>query len=509
MPRGATNGGATTRNGVDSAVWSACDVLRRSNCAGALQYVPELTWLLFLRVLDAREAIEAEEREAFGERFTPALEAPYRWRDWAAPNGPKRRNLETGTLGALKGFVDRELLPHLRGLRDRPNAGARQKVIAEVVRGTERTRIDADKNLGDVLDRLDALDVAGDDYADLFPLSQVYEGLLLKMGEKGNDGGQFFTPRDLVRAVVKAVDPSPRETIYDPCCGTAGFLIEAFKHMGGRLGADATGADVTAMGSSRLYGREKENLIFPIALANLALHGIDAPNLWHGNSLAGREEYGGLWHDAPPLFDVVLTNPPFGGQENADVQIGFAYRTSATQILFLQHVIDCLTARGRCGMVVDEGVMFRTTENAFVQTKRKLLDACDLWAVVSLPAGTFTATGAGVKTNLLFFTKGERTERTWYYDLADVKVTKKKPLTLAAFDEFFRLLPGREDSERSWTVERAEIDKRNYDLKAANPKRKHVADERSPLEIIDEIEARGRDVEKAITALRALLQADA
>ncbi len=367
MPRGKANGGATTRNGVDTAVWSACDVLRRSNCAGALQYVPELTWLLFLRVLDAREAIEADEREAFGESFTPSLEPPYRWRDWAAPGGPKRKALAEGTLGAVKGFVDRELLPYLRGLRDRPNATARQKVIAEAVRGTERTRVDTDRNLLDVIDRLDALDLAGDDYADLFPLSQVYEGLLLKMGEKGNDGGQFFTPRDVIRAVVKAVNPGPRDTIYDPCCGTGGFLIEAFKHMGARLGAEATGADVTAMGSSRLYGREKEHLIFPIALANLALHGIDAPNLWHGNTLAGREEYGGLWHDAPPLFDIVLTNPPFGGQENADVQTGFAYRTSATQILFLQHVIDSLTAKGRCGMVVDEGVMFRTNENAFVK----------------------------------------------------------------------------------------------------------------------------------------------
>jgi type I restriction enzyme M protein len=168
-------GSGSTRTDLDGAVWSACDVLRRSNCAGALQYVPELTWLLFLRVLDAREAIEAEERAAFGERFTPSLEAPYRWRDWAAPDGPKRRELAEGTLGAVKGFVDRELLPHLRGLRDRPNATARQKVIAEVVRGTERTRVDTDRNILDVIDRLDALDVAGDDYADLFPLSQVYE----------------------------------------------------------------------------------------------------------------------------------------------------------------------------------------------------------------------------------------------------------------------------------------------------------------------------------------------
>ena len=157
-------------------------------------------------------------------------------------------------------------------------------------------------------------------------------------------------------------------------------------------------------------------------------------------------------------------------------------------------------------MVVDEGVMFRTNENAFVQTKRKLLDACDLWAVVSLPSGTFTATGAGVKTNLLFFTKGRRTERTWYYDLSDVKVTKKKPLTLAAFDDFFRLLPGRENSERSWTVERAEIEKRTYDLKAVNPNWRHVEDQRTPLEVIDEIERHGMEVDRAIQALRELLE---
>lgn len=258
---------AATRADLDAAVWGACDVLRRSNVAGALQYVPELTWLLFLRVLDARETREAEEAEAFGVPFTPSLAAPYRWRDWAAPRGEKRRALATGTLGAFRAFVDGELLPHLRRLRDQPNATPRQRVIAEIVAGTERTRVDTDRNLQDVLDRVDALDIAGENYDDLFPLSQVYEGLLLKMGEKGNDGGQFFTPRDVIRAIVRVTDPAPRETVYDPCCGTGGFLIEAFKHMGGRLGADASAADVTAMGAGRLYGREKENLIFPIALA--------------------------------------------------------------------------------------------------------------------------------------------------------------------------------------------------------------------------------------------------
>ena len=507
MPRDDPNPSTTTRANLDSAVWGACDVLRRSNVASALQYVPELTWLLFLRVLDAREAREAEEAEAFGVPFTPSLPAPYRWRDWAAPGGEKRRALATGALGAFKGFVDRELLPYLRRLRDQPNATPRQRVIAEIVASTERTRVDTDRNLQDVLDRVDALDVAGEDYDDLFPLSQVYEGLLLKMGEKGNDGGQFFTPRDVIRAVVRAIDPAPRETVYDPCCGTGGFLIEAFKRMRERLGDAASAADVTAMGADRLYGREKENLILPIALANMALHGIEAPNLWHGNTLSYQTQYDGLWTQAPALFDVVLTNPPFCGQENADVQTRFAYRTSATQILFLQHVIDSLAHGGRCGMVVDEGVMFRTNENAFVQTKRMLLDRCDLWCIVSLPAGAFTATGAGVKTNLLFFTSGRRTERIWYYDLSGTKVTKKRPLTLASFEDFFDKLPGREDSGLSWTVERARIEAAGYDLKAVNPNRRHAVDERTPLEIVGEIEARGAEVAAAMERLRALLQA--
>jgi type I restriction enzyme M protein len=494
-----------TRSDLDSAVWGACDILRRSNAAGALQYVPELTWLLFLRVLDAREEREATEAEAFDEPFAPSLNSPFRWRDWGAPDGTKRLQLQTGALGALKGFVDGDLLPHLRGLKDRPGATARQKVISEIISGTERTRVDTDRNLADVLDRIHALDIAGEDYDDLFPLSQVYEGLLLKMGEKGNDGGQFFTPRDLIRAIVKAIEPNPTDTVYDPCCGTGGFLIEAFKRMRSNMREDATAAEVRAMGDRRLYGKEKENLIFPIALANMVLHGIDAPNLWHGNTLTGEAVYEGLWDSAPALFDVILTNPPFGGKEHAAVQAGFAYRTAATQILFLQHIIDSLTTDGRCGMVVDEGVMFGTNENAFVQTKRKLLDSCDVWAVVSLPSGVFAATGAGVKTNLLFFTKGKPTERIWYFDLSDVKVTKKKPLKLELFDDFFRMLPGREDSQRSWTVERSVIEAKHFDIKAVNPNRRAEIETRSPLEIVTEVEAREAEVAAAMQRLRTMI----
>jgi len=200
----------------------------------------------------------------------------------------------------------------------------------------------------------------------------------------------------------------------------------------------------------------------------------------------------------------VLTNPPFGGKEGKDAQTRSPYKTSATQVLFLQHVIDSLKPGGRCGIVLDEGVLFRTNEQAFVQTKRKFLDECDLWCILSLPAGAFVNAGAGVKTNLLFFTRGGPTEKIWYYDLSDVKVGKKSPLNLERFDDFFRLLPERGESERSWTMTRGEVDAKNYDLKAVNPNAKVEQDTRTPDEILDLIEQKQKEIAEAIGKLRAI-----
>ncbi len=491
-----------TQSALNSAIWSICDILRRSNCASALQYVPELTWILFLRILDEREDEEAERAEAVGADFTPSLAAPYRWRDWAASGGAKRTELQNGVLGAYFGFVNGELLPYLRGLSERPNATPRQKVIGQILSGVERVRVDTERNFLDVLDRVDAISLRAIDDQHIFALSQVYEGLLLKMGEKGNDGGQFFTPREVIRVMVRALDPKIGETVYDPCCGTGGFLAQAYEYVESRQGDETTASQLTTLRQRTFYGREKENLIYPIALSNLVLHGIDEPHIWHGNTLTGGEAYGGLFAGAPDLFDVILTNPPFGGKEGQDARTRFAYRTGATQVLFLQHVIEKLRPGGRCAIVLDEGVLFRTNETAFVQTKRKLLDDCDLWCVVSLPGGVFTAAGAGVKTNLLFFTKGQPTERVWYYDLSDLKVGKRSPLTAARFEDFFRLLPNRTESERSWNVKRAAIEAKGYDLKSVNPNARREQDTRTPEELLDLIEAKGREVADALATLR-------
>jgi type I restriction enzyme M protein len=266
-----------------------------------------------------------------------------------------------------------------------------------------------------------------------FTLSQVYEDLLLKMGEKNSDGGQFFTPREVIRAMVHTVDPSLGKKIYDPGCGTGGFLAIAYEHITRNLGRNATSTDIDTLKHDTFFGREKENLVFPIALANLVLHGIDQPNLWHGNTLTGRATYDALFANAPQTFDVILTNPPFGGKEGKDAQKNFAFETSSTQVLFVQDILKELSPTGTCAIVLDEGLLFRTNESAFVDTKRKLTEECNLWCVLSLPGGVFSTAGAGVKTNLLFFTKSKKTEKIWYYDLSYVKVGKKTPLTLAHF----------------------------------------------------------------------------
>lgn len=438
-----------TPQSVNAAVKAICDIMRRSNVAGAMNYVPELTWILFLRILDERETHEAEEAEALGLRFTPSVEAPHRWRDWAAPESALRQD----TKASVMDFVHDKLLPHLKGLKAKAGATPRQKVISEVMSGVQRSKIDSNKNFCDVLDKVHELSNETVDPTHVFALSQVYEGLLLKMGEKGNDGGQFFTPREICRVVVRVVNPKIGETVYDAGCGTCGLLAQSFEHMRAGVGQRITGPQLERLKHHTFYGREKDNTIYPIALANLILHGIDEPHIWHGNTLTDQEVYGDLFKGAPQFFDCVMMNPPFGGKEGKEAQTLYEYKTGATQVLFLQHVLKSMKADSRCGIVLDEGVLFRTNETAFVQTKRKLLEECDVYCIVSLPGGVFSSAGAGVKTNLVFFSKGRQTERIWYYDLSAVKVGKKTPLTEAHFEEFWKLLPVRGNGPNAWTVD--------------------------------------------------------
>lgn len=499
-----------TPQSLNGAIKSICDIMRRSNCAGAMQYIPELTWLFFLRILDEQEAIEAK-AAIIGSQFIPSLISPYRWHEWAAPNGWKRIELQMSRGGEFLSFVNKELIPYLKSLKDQPLSSHRQKVIAEIISGVEKVRLDTENNLLEVIDKIHKISHENVDFTHIFPLSQVYEGLLLKMGEKSKDGGQFFTPREIVRVMVNVVAPRLGETVYDPCCGTGGFLAQSYEYIRESLGKNVSVQQLEVLKHHTFYGREKENLIYPIALANLLLHGINEPHIWHGNTLAKQVIYDELYKNAPNCFDVILTNPPFGGKEGKEVQNNFAFKTSSTQVLFLQHIINSLKPGGRCGIVLDEGVLFRTNELSFVQTKRKLLTECNLWCVVSLPVGVFVNVGTSLKTNLLFFTKGKPTENIWYYDLSDIKISKKSPLTLDKFEEFFNLLAKQSKRElsdsadtcsRSWTVSRQLIESNGYNLMAVNPNTFVKEDSQTKEELLHLIEAKGSEVMEALAFVR-------
>ena len=507
----------TTQAALDRAVWSICDILRRDKAKGARLYVPELTWMLFLNALDQKEAEEEARARALGAPFTPSIEPPYRWRDWAVPPdnplplfqrdgfqpGWKRRELTEAPLGAFLDFVNNRLFPYLRDLGHRPGATYRQRVISMIFANKERTILESETNLLDAIDRVDALSRAEISDQHIFLLSQAFEGLLPRLGEKANDGGQFFTPREIIRVIVRTVNPQLGGTVYDPCCGTGGFLIEAYKHMAAQ---SPTPTQIEQLKTETFWGREYANEAIPICLANMVLHDIDLPRIWHGNTLTGVATDGSLFEGAPMQFDYVLTNPPFGSKEGKDAQAPFAFKTGKAQLLFLQHIIDSLADGGTCGMVIDEGVMFHTKTAAFQQTKRKLLDECDLWCVISLPPNVFVNAGAGAKTNLLFFTKGRPTHRIWYYDLSDIKVTKKQPLTLAHFEDFFERLvlspddPGR-ISGRSWYEDIETIRKKKYDLKALNPNTPDNSDKRTPEELIVVIRQAQQEIDEALQAL--------
>jgi type I restriction enzyme M protein len=490
-----------TPQAFNSGIKNICDIMRRSNCAGAMQYIPELTWILFLRILDQQESIEAIKAEVMGFKFTPTLKSPYRWKDWGAPSGEKRIELQMSSIGSLFNFVNEELIPTLKNPKYQSQIYPRQQIISKIMAKVERINIDTESNLIKLLDQVHKITIENVDTTHIFPLSQIYEGLLLKMGDKSNDGGQFFTPREIIRVMVRVIAPKVGETVYDPCCGTGGFLAQSYEFMR-EFAGDISLEEIETLKRHTFYGREKENLIYPISLANLVLHGIDDPHIFHGNTLTGQTFGDSLFQDAPEQFDVILTNPPFGGKEGKDVHSNFTFKTSSTQILFLQHIIDSLKPGGRCGIVVDEGVLFRTNETAFVQTKRKLLEKCNLWCIVSLPIGVFVNAGTSLKTNLLFFTKGKPTENIWYYDLSDIKILKKKPLTLDKFSDLFELLNSRSSSVRSWTVSYKEIHARGYDLKAVNPNQLSQKCSRTREEMLDLIEAKSIEIGEALAVFK-------
>lgn len=476
---------ATPQVKLAGIIKSARDAMRKdAGLNGDLDRIPQLAWLLFLKAFDGLEL----NREVTTNDYQPAIEAPYRWRDWAAdPNGP------TGE--ALLKFVNTKLLAYLRGLSGVGSHDPRD-VLAAVFKETNN-RMLSGYLLRDVINKVNEINFASAD--DIHTMAHLYETMLREVRDAAGDSGEFYTPRPIIRFIVQQVDPKLGEIILDPACGTGGFLVEALDHLTPSV---KTTQQRRAL-HKNLRGIEKKPLPFLLGMMNLVLHEVGQPNIIRGNALArpitqiGRKE----------RVDVILTNPPFGGEEEKSIQSNFPanMQTAETAWLFLQLVIRQLKEGGRCGIVVPNGILFGDGVGARI--KKQLLTECNLHTVVRLPDAAF-APYTDIPANLMFFEKTGRTKEVWFFEIpppeSRKKYSKTKPMRFEEFLECQEWWQERRETERAWRVPIADIEANGYNLDLRNPNRSSDLSHRPPEELLAEL----IETERAQLELLQKLQVD-
>ncbi|MDP1856582.1 MAG: N-6 DNA methylase [Candidatus Nitrotoga sp.] len=483
------------------------DVLRKeAGCASELDYTEQTSWLLFLKFLDSLEQDKAMEAGLEGKKYTFILDAPYRWESWAAPKGAdgKLDHNKALTGDDLRDFVDRKLFPYLHGFKQKASGPNTLEYKIGEIFGEIKNKIHSGYNLREIIDHIDELRFRSQ--TEKHELSHLYEAKIKNMGIAGRNGGEYYTPRPLIRAMVQVVQPKIGERIYDGACGSAGFLCEAFDYLKAKPGL--TTSNIKTLQERTFYGKEKKSLAYVIAIMNMILHGIEAPNIAHTNTLA--ENLADI--QDKDRMDVILANPPFGGKERKEVQQNFPIRTGETAFLFLQHFIKMLKAGGQAGVVI-KNTFLSNTDNASVSLRKLLLESCNLHTILDCPGGTFQ--GAGVKTVVLFFEKGAPTLRhgsgqarkIWYYQLDPGRnMGKTNPLNDADLAEFIALQKTFADSPKSWSVDTHALSEvEGFDLSVKNPNGGEEITHRSPQDIMDEIAALDAESAAVLQGIRALL----
>lgn len=587
---------------LDALFWRACDILRRDdNTQSLLDYVEQISWLLFLKSFEDLEDLRRDEAEYRDESYTRIIDGFYRWSVWTrgrvnqahealkaaqaeqrsaerallalegGANGdqPLLLPLEDDTLDAarrrlcaaneavpqatarfeqekarqeaaleplrqqdseiaealangatgksLLRFLNDYLFPHLRSVSGSPA----HDIVRQLFEETPSKMVRDGIILRDAIDVIDPLDFHQP--KTVHTLSHLYESLLAKMGREGGMSGEFYTPRPIIEFVVDMVNPRLGETVYDPAAGSGGFLVEAYRHLDRQV---QTAAERRALQTETFFGREKKPLPYLLGVMNTILHGISVPKLVRSNTLAADVRKFG----ERQRYHVILTNPPFGGTENVDaIRSNFLYPSSATSILFLQHIMAMLRRDGRAGLVIDEGVLFKNNEAAYVNTKKELLEQFNLYAIVSLPAGVFAnavASGTGPKTNLLFFDHLGPTQQVWYYEVHAVGFTltrTQRPTPqndlldcLALWRQYdaWRRTPAAERppdpplNGRCWVTPVQAIVERNYDLSARNPNRTNDFEHRPPEELAADIADKQLRIAELIAEIQELLEGE-
>jgi type I restriction enzyme M protein len=431
-----------------------------------------------------------------GKPYSFILAAEYRWSSWAAPRSATGKiDLNIAKTGDdLRDFVSASLFPYLAGFKQRASGPNTIEYKIGEVFGEIKNKIQSGYNLRDVIDLVDELRFGTQ--SEKHELSHLYEAKIRNMGNAGRNGGEYYTPRPLIRAMVKVVKPRIGERIYDGACGSAGFLCEAFEY----LSAQASKAeDLMTLQTRTFYGKEKKSLAYVIGIMNMILHGIEAPNIVHTNTLG--ENLNDI--QDKDRYDVVLANPPFGGKERKEIQQNFPIKTGETAFLFLQHFIKTLKAGGR-GAIVIKNTFLSNTDNASVSLRKLLLESCSLHTVLDCPAGTFQ--GAGVKTVVLFFEKGGRTRKVWYYQLDPGRsLGKTNPLNDEDLSDFLQLQVGFAESQKSWSVDLKDIDTATCDLSVKNPDEGAEVSLRTPQEILNEMAALDLESAEVMASIRELI----
>lgn len=470
------------------------DILRNeAGCSTELDYIEQTSWLLFLKYLDDLETERELKAQIKGEPYKRLIVGDYRWSSWAAPKNAKGEldviNAMTGD--ALVDFVNTKLFPALKGYKNiASSANTLEYKIGEIF-SELRNKVNSGYNLREIINTVDKLAFQSAD--DRHEMTVLYENKIARMGNAGRNGGEYYTPRSLIRTIIKIVNPRIGETVYDPACGSAGFLCEAFSYMKDQV---KSSGDMDTLQNDTFFGKEKKGLPYIIATMNMIFHGVAAPNIVHGNTLA--ENLTNITEK--DRKNVILANPPFGGKERPEVQQNFDIKSSETAYMFMQHFIKMLKLNGRAGIVIKNTFLSNGDAAA---VRRKLLDECNLHTILDLPSGVFT--GAGVKTVVLFFTKGAPTKKIWYYQLnLGRTLGKTSPLLEEDLAEFVRLQKTQAESENSWTIDVDTLGE-DCDLSVKNPNKPEIIDERTPAQILDAIASLNADSATLINQIRELL----
>ena len=477
---------------IDDVLW------KDAGCTSELDYTEQTSWLLFLKYLDALEQDKATEAALVGKKYTHILDKPYRWESWAAPKGSNGKiDHNTAPTGDdLIAFVNGKLFPYLHGFKQKATGPNTIEYKIGEIFGEIKNRIQSGYNLREIIDHIDELRFQSQ--TEKHELSHLYETKIKNMGNAGRNGGEYYTVRPLIRAMVQVVDPKIGESIYDGALGSAGFHCEAFDYLR-RTNPKRTVAQDRFLQERTFYGKEKKSLAYVIAIMNMILHGIEAPNVIHTNTLA--ENLADI--QEKDRHDIVFANPPFGGKERKEVQQNFPIRTGETAFLFLQHFIKILKAGGRAAIVI-KNTFLSNTDNASVSLRKLLLESCNLHTVLDMPSGTFQ--GSGVKTVVLFFEKGTKTRKVWFYQLDPGRnLGKLNPLNDDDLAEFVKLQKTFADSPKSWALDVSTLDPKTFDLSVKNPNGGEEITHRSPQEIMDEISRGDAEAAEVLLRIKALL----